>query len=107
MVEMLSAKAFETELNSITQAISLSDFIQQHVRKHFKNCRMCCIFSYNSLRHLAILSFDSDGNNVKHYDVWPMNPIEISDYNSDYNNDYKSDLTIYVYEDGLIQPPEP
>ena len=95
MVEMMSAEAFERELDSITQPISLSDFINQHVRRYFNNCRLYCFFSNNSLRHIAISSIDSEFNH-KLCNVWPMNPIKFSDYDDDSNDGF----TIRVYDDG-------
>ena len=95
MVEMMSAEAFERELGSITQPISLSDFINQHVRRYFNNCRLYCFFSNNSLRHIAISSIDSEFNH-KLYNVWPMNPIKFSDYDDDSNDGF----TIRVYDGG-------
>ena len=90
------AQAFESEISSITQAISLNDFVNQYVRKYFNNCRLyCLITSKNLLRHIALSIFDSEFNH-KFCNVWPMNPIEFSDYNDDSDNG----LTIRVYNDG-------
>ncbi len=89
----MAAEAFEAELNSITQAISLSDFVKQYVQRYFTNCRLYCFFSNNSLRHIAISSIDSEFNH-KLYNVWPMNPIKFSDY----DDDSEGGLTIRVYD---------
>ena len=91
-------QAFESDLNSITQAISLNDFIQQYVRKYFNNCRLFCLFTENSLRHIAMLIIDSEFN-CKRYDVWPMHPIEFSDTDIDYDNK----PSILVYPDGTYK----
>lgn len=96
MVEMTSAQAFERELKSITQPITIEEFINQHVRRCFNNCRLYCLFSNNSLRHIAISIIDSEFNHNL-CNVWLMNPIEFSDYDVDSNDG----ITIRVYDDGL------
>ena len=92
-------QAFESEISSITQAISLSEFIQQYVRKYFNTCRLYCHVTGNSLRHIALSIFDSEFTYHKLCHVWPMHPIEFSDYDDDSDNG----LTIRVYEDGTYQ----
>ena len=96
MVEMMSAKAFETELNSITQTLSLSDFINQHVRKYFNNCYLYCIFSDNAIEYMHVHYFDSEFS--YHFNIYPDNPIKISDHNSDDDH-----ITIRVHDDGSYE----
>ena len=90
--------AFESDLDSITQPISLSEFIQQYVRKYFNNCHLYCSITGNLLRYMQMLIIDSEFN-CKRCEVWLTHSIEFSDYDDD--SDVTS--TIRVYPDGTYK----